>query len=239
MPTEIDIIILSYAQSDELQQMTTDCITSLIESEDPASIKFNIVVIESQKLIKPYQYPGTTTIYPDEEFGYHRYLNIGIASTSAPYICLCNNDLIFHQNWASNIMQQLNHYPEISSASPLCPVHQDEMEHTPYSGNHFGYRIGKELAGWCIFIRREIFKKIGILDPNFKFWFADNDYVNTIWVLGLKHALITSSLVTHVKHLTISQQNPEFRNSLTFSEQRCYEGKWYPRMGGNWRPVIP
>ena len=95
--TEIDIIMLSYSHNEELKQMTENAIRSLIDSEDANKIKFNIILIESEKKLKPYQYPNTTTIYPNQVFGYHRYMNVGIRMTKARYVCLCNNDLYFHK----------------------------------------------------------------------------------------------------------------------------------------------
>jgi hypothetical protein len=41
--------------------------------------------------------------------------------------------------------------------------------------------------------------KIGLLDPNYEFWCADNEYANTLWVLNIKHVLVTSSVVDHLK----------------------------------------
>src|SRR5476649_1250128 len=50
------------------------------------NIAFNIVVIESNKNLAPYQYTGTKTIYPDVKFGYNKYMNIGIQMTHNEYI---------------------------------------------------------------------------------------------------------------------------------------------------------
>src|ERR1700761_8999095 len=118
LPANIDIIILSYAKSDLLKQMTIDAINSLETSENSEKIIFNTVVLESNKALKPFQYPRTTTIYPEEAFGYNKYLNIGIQMTHNSYVCLCNNDLIFHKNWATEILEAFDQHPELSSANP-------------------------------------------------------------------------------------------------------------------------
>ena len=101
----IDIIILSYAKTDELKQITLDCVESLLSSEKSGNIVFEALVIESNKKMSPYQYPGTKTIYPDEVFGYNKYMNIGINMTHNAYVCMCNNDLIFHEGWATEILK--------------------------------------------------------------------------------------------------------------------------------------
>src|SRR4051812_37526831 len=94
-PTQIDILILSYAKDEHLKDLTIQTIDTLLKSEDPGEIQFNVVVIESNKQMQPYQFENSTTIYPAEKFGFHKYLNIGIRQTNSPYVCLCNNDLIF------------------------------------------------------------------------------------------------------------------------------------------------
>ena len=211
---EIDIIILSYAQNSELQQTTRDCVDSLIASEDPAAIKFNIIILESAKNLADYQYPGTTTVYPNEPFGFHRYMNIGIDMTSSPYVCLCNNDLIFYKNWASEILKYMDQIPDLISASPICSYLNRYTGIPLNSGIKIGYRVGFEISGWCLFMKREIFDKIGRLDENYRFSGADHDYANTLGVMKIKHGLITSSIVDHLNNITLNMQSEERQNEL-------------------------
>lgn len=231
---EIDVIILSYAQNENLKVATEFCLYSLMNSEDPEKVKFNVIVLESNKAIKPFQYEYGRTIYPDEEFGYHTYMNIGIDMTSSPFLCLCNNDLLFHPNWATEILTAMELHPELSSASPICPIYHPQVGYQLNTGIYPGYRIGKEISGWCILLKREILKLTGKPDPNYKFWCADNDYANTLWVLNLKHALISSSMVDHMEMLTLRQQSNEKQVELTEKALTYYERKWNHRMGIGW-----
>lgn len=232
--TTIDIIILSYAQDEDLKMTTINCIKSLAESEDPELIIFNIIVMESQKDMNNYQYELTTTLYPDEKFGYHKYLNIGIKYTSNSYICICNNDLIFHQGWATEILQPFINYTDVWSASPVCSIFHPTIGIELNSGLRLGYRIRNEVAGWCIFFRRELLKYIGQLDPNYEFWCADNDYTNTLWVLGFNHVLVTSSIVDHLENKTLNKQHEEEQLRLTEKQSTYLDKKWFPKMGTGW-----
>jgi len=212
---EIDIIILSYAYNKELKQTTIDAINSLITSEDSTKINFNIIIIESQQELNDYQYAFSKTVYPETPFGYHRYMNIGIDLTSSPYICLCNNDLIFHKGWASEILKYMEEIPDLVSASPICSIGHPFMGIQVNSGIQAGYRIGYEIAGWCLFLKREILLSIGILDENYRFSGADHDYANTLAVMNLKHALITTSIVDHAYSKTLMTQSKERQDELT------------------------
>ncbi|WP_216848909.1 glycosyltransferase family 2 protein [Pedobacter sp. L105] len=226
--TAIDVIILSYAHTNELMQTTINCINSLQTSEDSSKIKFNILVMESQKDLGNYQYPFSKTIYPDQPFGYHTYMNLGIEMTNAAYICLCNNDLIFHPNWASEILKTMNQIPDLLSASPICSILHPNHGFDLYSGIKQGYRIGLEIAGWCLFMRRELFQLTGKLDENFTFNSADYDYANTLAVLNIKHALITSSIVDHLYNTTVNTHSKERQEELNITDY--YYFKWSHRL---------
>jgi GT2 family glycosyltransferase len=228
-PVEIDIIILSYAKDKELQEVTENGVRSLIASENPEKVKFNVVVVESNRQLKPYQYAGTKTIYPWQSFGYHKYMNLGIGITKAKYVCICNNDLLFHPNWASEILNAFKDDETLYSACPACTIHHPEQGIALNSGLHFGYEVRSELIGWCIFFRRDMLKITGKLDPGFKFWYADNDYGKTLEKHQLKHALVTSSHVDHLESRTLKTKDIQEQKKLTAGERFYYEYKWEGR----------
>lgn len=232
--TEIDMIIISYAQNSELKSFTDQCINSIILSEDPAKIKFNIVVIESELAMAPFQYENTTTVYPEDEFGYNKFLNIGINMTSAKYLCLCNNDLIFYPLWATEMLKAFNKHYDLSSASPVCSFHHPKMGYELNSGLYTGYRNRYEIAGWCLFLKRDVLRMTGKLDENYKFWCADNDYANMLYTLRLRHDLVTSSIVDHLDGATLKYQTEGRQNELTSSEFFYLEKKWNNRLGLGW-----
>jgi len=226
---QIDIIILSYAHSVELQQVTIACINSLMISEDPLSIKFNVVVIESEMALDNYQYPFSRTIYPSQPFGFHRYMNLGVSLTNAPYVCLCNNDLLFHKGWASEILNYMYKISGLVSASPICSIYHAEIGISTFSGVRIGYNVGVEIAGWCLFIKREALDTMGELDENFAFNAADLDYSTTLEALGLKHGLITSSIVDHLRSKTLNTQSDEKQDELNLGK-KYYDQKWNYRL---------
>jgi len=225
----IDIIILSYAKTDELRQTTLNCVESLLQSENPEDIIFEVLIIESNKQMEPYQYPGTKTIYPNTAFGYNKFMNIGIRATSNPFVGLCNNDLIFHHGWASEILKAFEKHPEIDSANPRCPnfgydvkiINGDNVIRRDQSMD-----INGVLTGWCIFVKRSIFKKIGLLDEQFTFWYADNDYDKTLRKHHVQHALVKSSLVTHLACLSYDLLADK-KDELTTGQRAVFEKKWH------------
>lgn len=224
MPVNIDIIILSYAKDDYLQALTKQTVETLFDSEDPKEIKFNVLVIESNKTLHPYQFANTTTIYPAETFGFNKYLNIGIKSTNNPYLCLCNNDLVFHKGWATEILKAMTADPKLLSATPYCPnFHQDTGfdANGPVIEGHFG-----TFVGWCFFVKREVFNTIGLLDEKFNFWYADADYCQLLKKYHIKNCLIPSSKVTHLGSESLKTTNKKEQLRLTQLPRFYYSYKW-------------
>lgn len=234
---QVDVIILSYAQTDELRNITVNAVQSLINSEDPETIKFNVVVMESKKDLEPYQYAYTRTIYPEEDFNFHRYLNLGINMTSSPYICLCNNDLLFQKGWATEILNSFAQFNDVYSASPICPYYPEEKGIVSPREAWFGHRTGVEVQGACLFLKRDLLKFIGQLDPNFKFYHADDDYAHTLQVLKIRHILVKSSIVFHLGSKTLKKQNDKVKLNLTTAQDVYYEKKWFPKLGRNWLEI--
>jgi GT2 family glycosyltransferase len=226
-PVRIDIIMLSYAATDALREMTRNSLESLAQSEAPDRIQFNIVVLESNKTLKPWQYPGTSTFYPEVKFGYNRFLNIGVRRTSNPFVCLCNNDLIFHRNWADEILKAAAQNPDVLSFSPI-----DPWLHKQYGLAHEGkiirgYEKMKHVTGWCFVVKREIFEIIGPFDEKLEFWYVDDDYIKTLLLRKVPHALVTGSKVDHLSGKTIgSEPLASSRARLTSAQWLYYDYKW-------------
>ncbi len=190
---QVDICIISYAKNEELKLITENGIKSLLASEQ--QIKFNIFVVESNKNVHYDYLPGVITFYTDEPFNYNRYLNIAVSKGSSKYILLANNDLTFENNWASEIISQMELRPNLLSASPFCPQTQNEgLKRVPLV---YGYEVRNQIAGWAIFVQRKIFDVINELPTDCSYWYSDNDYAMTLQKYNIKHALITNSIVNH------------------------------------------
>jgi len=220
----IDVIILSYAKNAELKQLTVQTIESLIASEDANKIKFNIVVIESEKKLKPEQYDNTLTIYPTSKFGFNKYLNIGLANTNADYVCLSNNDLIFSKGWASEILKAMDCDSSILSASPVCPKYHPKRGYDMNSGNYYGWE--DEISGWFILLKRKLLNIIGPLDEKIIFWYADNDYSDLLKKFNINHVLVSSSIVEHLVESTLTTLDHLKQKKNTEGSFIYYDYKW-------------
>lgn len=203
----VDIIILSNGKTAQLKQMTQSCIDSLCSSEP--GVDFNVIVFDNENVA----YNGARTVKYLEPFNYNQLMNKGVLLARSEYICLCNNDLVFQKDWCSNIIQAMEENI-LLSGSPLCPINNTGI-YKPTSPIQYGYRLRHELNGWCIMVKREIFNIIGPLNEDFPFWFADNAYAEQLKKHGIKHALVSSSVVTHLGSKTLHTIDAKTQDALT------------------------
>jgi GT2 family glycosyltransferase len=225
----IDIIILSYSANSYLKNKTRDCLESLMNSEENSNDLFNVLVLESQKKVN-WDHFNVKTVFPPQPYGYHKFMNFGRKMGENPYVCLCNNDLIFKKKWASEILKVSENNPKILSFSPICPKTQPLYGINENTGNYLGYDVRKYISGWCIFQKREIYDKIGDLDERYKHWYSDNDYALTLYTNRIPHCLVTSSIVEHhdknngeTAPIVLSEKELE---DLTYGSGEIFEGKW-------------
>lgn len=222
----VDVIILSFAKTEELRRVTEKCIESLLCSEDSDQIEINCLVIESFKKAEPYNFRNTRTIFPKQKFGFNKYVNIGLRQTSNEFVCIANNDLLFQKNWVSNIIREMEKDELLKSACPICTIHHPRRGILPDTGNYYGYEIKNELVGWCIVFKREILNVIGEFDENLKFWYVDNDYSDNLQKHHIKHGLVSSSKVDHLESTTINTLDEKKQRELTYAEHCYYNYKW-------------
>lgn len=192
---EVDVVILSWAKTQQLKQITEKGIITLLKSENPKIVNFNVYLLESNIQVKYNFPPNVKVVYMTNEFGYHKYMNIGRKMGNSKYIALCNNDLRFQKNWASNIIKEMECDSNLLSACPVEPI--VNMTSKNFTNEKYGYQTRKFINGWCIFQKREIYNIIGDLDESFVFWCCDDDYGMTLEKNNIKHALIKTSIVNH------------------------------------------
>ena len=83
-----------------------------------------------------------------------------------------------------------------------------------------------ELLINTIFQKRKIYEQTGLFDERFTFWYADNDYSETIKKLGIKHALVLNSVVEHIESKTLNGKDSNTKRKLTIEQKKIFDLKW-------------
>lgn len=148
---------------------------------------------------------------------YNKALNSGASIAKGDYIVFCNNDVYFTDYWFEKL---LPHFDKYDSLSPHCPFSRWWKEQP--TGVIEGYEIGRVLCGWCIVMPRSTYEKIGGFDEGVEFWYSDNIYADQLKYHGLKHALVTDSIVYHEGSKTLNTLNPDEKKRLTIYQDTLY-----------------
>ena len=217
----IDVIILSYATNADIVKMNNACIDSIINSSDIHT--FNIILVETSSSEFKYSQP-ITLVQPNVEFGYNKYLNIGISYCKNDWILISNNDVLYDEHFIEYMMKAHEKDNQLLSMSCI-------DDHWIFQHNfnrkipvHYGNRLKYELVGSSLLIHKKVLETIGPFDENYTFWYQDDDYVCNLNKYNIKHALISGS---RVHHLT-SKSNTlvkDWHNMVVTSEQ-YFRNKW-------------
>lgn len=213
---KLSVVILSKTSSKVMYDTTMNCINSLSISEDfEKCYQLEIILIESDvNYSKEFVYPDRVKIItPNQEFKFHKFLNIGIQASTGSFIALCNNDLIFQKYWFTEMLKVKKLDKNILSFSPIDPDFELNKFKQPYE---LGYKVQNHLKGWCIVCDKAIFKTLKQLDERFLFYYSDNDYSMSLIYHNIKHAVVPASKVNHLHK--VSTKEGEKKKEKLFSK---------------------
>lgn len=212
---QIDIIIPTRTDDEYSRAITQASIHNLRDCE-PSNVNFNVVLCEQIKGGKDYDGVDLMLHY-DFPFIFNKVLNYGASHCNAEYIMFNNNDLMYSRGFLTPLFigAQMG-YESLSPSDPRNDKYTDE----PYIE---GYGIGKELKGWSIFCKRDMFERIGHFNEGVNFWYSDNLYADQLKKAGIKHARATHSHVVHFGETTVRRQNAKTRRDYKQKQEEIYK----------------
>jgi len=217
MAENMSIVMVADTTYPTLRFMTEKAIESCLVSDN---IDFDIIIVDGNR--NSIGFKDIKTIIYDFDFNYNKCLNLGIKYTDPKndFIALCNNDLIFKPDWAAKIQEAMG--SEYLSACPYnCPTLTCRTYVPHHEAFKEGYKVEKEILGWCIVLRREVLQRIGKLDESCMFWYSDNIYAEQLKREGIKHILVYDSQVIHLKNKTLTKYPNKF--NITIAQKKVFE----------------
>jgi hypothetical protein len=200
----VDVICLTRTSNEDLYKTTLRTLGMLHDSEK--EYKFKVHLVESGKH-HDYSKLVTNYIEPKEPFNYNKFINICYPYVTSDWILIINNDVRFEREWFSEIAKVHSTRPDIESFSPKCPVLYAELFDGHFIGSnedyHESYKVNEFLTGWCYIIKKRVFELVYPWDEQFDLYYQDNDYAEKIKMLGIKHALVRDSIVSHLGSKTL------------------------------------
>jgi GT2 family glycosyltransferase len=199
-----------------------------------------------------------------QNIGFAAGMNVGIRyalERGADYVLLLNYDVEVPRDFLAILVEDMEKDPKIGIASPLILENTGAVWFSGGKINWWRMRAGQEqfnlkennlssdyISGCAMIIRKEVFRKVGLLDEDYFLYYEDTDFSFKAKATGYK--LLVSSR-SHIKHLEKSQQNiPQKTYWLVLSALKFFKKNtplylkpwiilfsWARRLK-NWREVI-
>ncbi len=240
----ISIIILTWNGLD----FTRLCLTSLRE-KTPAEDNYRVIVVDNGSTDGTIAYleslPWITLIRNDRNLGFVKGNNIGIgASDPASDLVLLNNDMIITQpDWLKQVRRLAESDPDIGiigvrlldgkgtflhagTFMPLATFWGQHIGNNEKNINQFNQtREVESVVAACMYIRRELVEKIGMLDEAFFSYFEDTDFCLRARKAGFKVVCAGGPLLVHFENTSTKVNKVDFSDMFKKS-QRIFIGKW-------------
>jgi len=261
-----EIIIPTYNNKD----LTVACLESI---QDCTDIPYRVIWVDNasnnaERVEEVIQTIPHISIKMSKNEGFVNAVNVGIKASTAPYVCLLNNDTIVSKGWLRKLVNALERDPEMgiigsltmpdSRGGGMMDSHHSLSLHNTlipnmlsmsmeeinrYLETHYSGRTSKTpfVAFLCAVLKREVIDKVGLLDSNYDFgMWDDNDYNIAARKLGYKCEFAIDTCIYHKGRSTFNliQQTEGFDVNALLKKNRAYMDKKWNLGVTNYRVPI-
>ncbi len=247
-----DLVLLSWNHLEE----TRPCLESLLASTR-VSCRLFIVDNGSEQQVRAFLQAVTprgamtqiTVLQNETNEGFPRGMNRGIRASSAPYVCLLNNDLLFTAGWLREMIDVAQAHPTVGVVNPSSSTFGDRppggMTLAEYGASRSHLRgryveVGM-CIGFCMLIKREVIDRIGLLSEEVeRIFFEDEEFCMRAVQAGYQCVVAAGAYVYHAEHKTVRRM-PEREAIFTRNRLWCEE-RWGRRVRLAWprfEEVVP
>jgi len=160
-------------------------------------------------------------------------MNRGLRASTAPYVCLLNNDLLFTPGWLERLLEVASAHPEVGILNPASNTFS-EAPPRGVSLEEYGRRLAAKqgryfelgtCVGFCMLIARPVVEQIGYLDESVnQIFFEDTDYCRRAVEAGFRCGLVPAAYVWHHEHRTVRAMAQ--REQIFQENRRRFEARW-------------
>ena len=146
--------------------------------------------------------PPDRMICNRKNLGFAKGMNIGIATTDAPYVCILNNDTVIADGALERMLDYMDAHPELGLIGPR--TNRCETEQRSDGPGEPGIRYTTGLvAFFCTILRRELLEDIGPLSEDYGLGYGeDDDYCIRARQAGWQLGIANDTWVWHDHHAT-------------------------------------
>lgn len=219
---KVFVVILNYNGKDVLKK----CLLSVFKNDYP---NFEIVLVDNNSTDGSLEaakadFSKAHFIKNGENLGYSAGNNVGIRfalERMAEYVLLLNNDVEVAKDFLSHLMNIAQQSQKIGILSPL--IFHGITRQIWFSGGTISWLRMKSfneksvktedfyespfVTGCAMLVKKEVFKKIGLLDEDYFLYWEDADFSLRAGKAGFKKVVVTSSRVYHFEKSEKNKEN--------------------------------
>ncbi len=233
---QCDIIVLTWNHL----ELTKIFFESLLSS---TSLKIRIIVVDNGSIDGTREYLGKLkeeltdkleVIFNQENVGFVRGVNQGLAVSSAPYVCLANSDLIFTKGWLDEAIGLFESNKLIGILNPnsnTLGTHVKSKEPIESWASNLKNRysgIFVEMpfcTGFCMIMRRDIIDKSkGLSEDYIPMFFEDSDISMKAKEMGYLIGAAKGAYVWHKEHGSFKETKET--DQIFKRNKRIFQRKW-------------
>lgn len=233
------IVIATYNKLEYTQR----CIESIRAYTSPNS--YEIIVVDNHSTDETVDWLQQQTdiflISNEDNLGFPKACNQGIEIASGDNILLLNNDTIVTPGWLENLVACLYSSPDIGAVGPVtnnCSNYQqiavpyDSIESMIEFAADFNKSDSSKweerlrLIGYCMLIKNEAVKQIGMLDERFTPGnFEDDDYSHRLRLAGYRLILCRDTFIHHFGSTSFKERPQSYYDLIRTNRQNFFD-KW-------------
>lgn len=178
----------------------------------------------------------------DKNLGFAAASNQGMRAARGKHILLLNNDVVVTSGWLAGLLEHAKANTKFGIIGPrtnfaagpqqLSDVTYKNMSELEsfaarFRESHRGERtIVPRIIGLCMFIKKECYEKVGLLDERFGIGnFEDDDYCVRARLAGFECVIAGDVFVHHFGSQTFKLLGIDFKNLMNENKQKFVE-KW-------------
>jgi len=209
------------------RELTEKCVESIKKN---TSLPYRIILVDNASGAETSVYlkelaeesKGSVVLIRNEEnAGFPKAVNQGIAASAAPYACILNNDTEVHEGW---LEEMIGIAESDSSIGIVNPSSNNLGQSAPLSGFSGKYIEMSACIGFCMLIKKEVIEKIGSLDEIYSPGnFEDTDFSRRAAKAGYKCVMAKGAYVYHVQNTGFKKRkdwNEGFKRNLDIFNKR-------------------
>ena len=158
----------------------------------------------------------------NKNLGFVKAVNQGVIASESPYVCLLNNDAYVTNNWLTHMVEILEAGPNnIGLVNPTSNVFGKPGP----DGERKEWQELDSCRGFCVLIKREVVKKIGLFDEIFGVgYFEEKDFAWRAREAGYLSVRSKASFVEHKDRLSFDKL--EERDEIFKRNEQIFNKRW-------------